>query len=76
MPLHVSRTICSSSGGKKKKCTHIHKMCFVKVLLRYARFPSVCEIDTVVWNITPCSFIGDCQCFGETCCSYLQKRSP
>jgi hypothetical protein len=66
--------VTQQSNKKIRVCTHMH---FVKVVLSYVRFPSVCEIDTVVfWNITPCNFIGDCQCFGGMCMSYLQKRSP
>jgi len=72
--------VTQQSNKKVRACTHAHThthRCFVKVLSRYVRFPSVCEIDTVLfWNITPCNFVGDCQCFGGMCCSYLQKRSP
>jgi hypothetical protein len=49
---------------QKNKSVRTH-MCFVEVLFRYVRFPSVWEIDIVVyWNITYCNFIGDCQRFG------------
>ena len=84
--LYMFQALCAHHQEVKKKSvrarahahTHTHtNTCFVKVLFGYARFQSVCETDTVVfWNITPCNFIGECQCFGEMCCSYLQKKVP